>query len=223
MSARDARGSRSEAHGVLRRLRTEQPSLVASDRPPSRVLEWLVGEIPLGGTSLETGCGWSTIALGLVSDRHIAIAPDPDEHEAVRRWAKVQDVPLDGVEMVAARSEHHLPVTDLEPETFDLVLVDGDHAAPIPALDVFHTTPLLRTGGLLMLERARLRSVAEVVDRLARDTGGWTIRHRVDDAVVLQRRTAGPATPPPGRPQPGNDEIVGWEDRARALRARLRR
>lgn len=208
--------SRSEAQAVLRALR-------ADGETPSPLLDWLVGEIPLGGSSLETGCGWSTIALGLVSDRHVAIAPDPDEHETIRRWAKSEDVPLDGVEMVAARSEHHLPVADLPVESLDLVLVDGDHAAPLPALDVFFATPLLRTGGLLALERARLRSVAEVVDRLTSDTDGWALRHRVDDAVVLQRRIAGPATPPPGRPQPGNDEIRTWEDRARGLRARLRR
>jgi predicted O-methyltransferase YrrM len=217
-------GSRSEAHEVVRRLRSEGPTFGApADRPPSRALEWLVGEIPLGGTSLETGCGWSTIALGLVSDRHIAIAPDPDEHEALRTWAKTHEIALDGVDLVAARSEHHLPVIEVEPESVDLVLVDGDHAAPLPALDVFHATPLLRAGGLLALERTRLRSVAEVVARLAADTEGWAVRHRVDDAVVLQRRVAGPATPPPGRPQPGNDEILTWEDRARALRARLRR
>lgn len=216
--------SRSDAQDVLRRLRAEGPGFAPhddDDRPSSRVLEWLVGEIPLGGTSLETGCGWSTIALGLVSDRHVAIAPDPDEHEAIRAWAKTQDVALDAVELVAARSEHHLPTADLEPGTVDLVLVDGDHAAPIPALDVFHATPLLRAGGLLVLERARIRSVAEVVGRLARDTDGWAVRHRVDDAVVLQRRVAGPATPPLWSDQPGNDEIPTWEDRARALRARV--
>jgi predicted O-methyltransferase YrrM len=218
-------GSRSEAHEALARLRSEQPTFGAPDRPPSRVLEWLVGEIPLGGTSLEIGCGWSTIALGLVSDRHIAIAPDPDEHEALRRWAKVEDVALDGVELVVARSQDQLPAAALGEDdgTFDLVLVDGDHAAPTPALDVFLTTPLLRTGGLLAIERTRIRSIAAVVDRLARDTEGWSVRHRVDDGVVLQRRTAGPATRPPTQQQPGDDEIRTWEDRARALRARLRR
>ena len=224
--------SRSEAQDALRRLRTEAPrfgsgSTDPHDRPPSPVLEWLVGEIPLGGTTLEVGCGWSTVALGLVADRHVAVAPDPDEHEAVRRWAEEHEIALDGVELVADRSEHHLPVATadgtLAAGTFDLVLVDGDRAAPLPALDAFHATPLLRTGGLLVLERTRIRAVADVARRLRADTAGWSLRHTVDDAVVLQRRAAGPATPSRWWEQPGNDEAPSLEGRARALRHRLRR
>lgn len=223
--------SRSEAQEVLGRLRAEAPRFDPSppdrrDRPPSPVLDWLVGEVPLGGTVLEIGCGWSTIALGQVADRHVAVSPDPDEHEALRRWAKEHEIALDGVELVAARSEHHLPAATadgtLAPETFDVVLVDGDHAAPLPALDVHHATPLLRPGGLLVLERARIRAVADVGRRLRADTAGWAVRHVVDDAIVLQRRAAGPATPGRWWEQPGNDETPSFEGRARALRHRLR-
>ena len=222
--------SRSEAQDVLRRLRSEAPRFGAADprhRPPSRVLEWLVGEVPLGGASLETGCGWSTIVLGLVTGRHVAVAPDPAAHDGIRAWCDRHDVALDGVELVAARSELHLPAATadgtLAPATFDLVLVDGDHAAPLPALDAFHATPLLRTGGLVVFERARIGAVAEVVGRLRADTHGWTVRHEVDDTVVLQRRAAGPATPTHWWEQPGNDEAPSLEGRARALRQRLRR
>jgi predicted O-methyltransferase YrrM len=223
--------SRQDAQAALRRLRTDAPSFTAGgpgphDRAPSRVLEWLVGEVPLGGASLETGCGWSTIALGLVTDRHVAVAPDPDEHARIRAWCADHDIALDGVELVAGRSEHHLPAATadrrLAPETFDLVLVDGDHAAPLPALDVLFTTPLLRAGGLLVLERARIGAVAEVVGRLRADTEGWSARHAVDDAVVFQRRIAGSATPARWWEQPGNDEVPSLEDRARAVRRRLR-
>ena len=160
-----------------------------------------------------------------MADHHVAVAPDPDEHERVRTWAKAHEIALEGVETVAARSEHHLPAATadgtLAPETLDLVLVDGDHAAPLPAVDVLHATPLLRTGGLLVLERSRIRAVAEVVRWLRADTAGWSLRHTVDDAVVLQRRAAGPATPAHWWEQPGNGEVPSLEDRARALRHRL--
>jgi predicted O-methyltransferase YrrM len=220
--------SRRDAQDVLAGLRSEMPSFRIPDlhdRPPSRVLEWLVGEVPLGGSSLETGCGWSTIVLGLVTDRHVAVAPDAAEHDRIRAWCTEHGVALDGVELVAGRSEHHLPaaITDgtLAPATFDLVLVDGDHAAPLPALDAFHATPLVRTGGLVVFERARIGAVAEVVGRLRADAAGWTVRHAVDDAIVLQRRAAGPATPARWWEQPGNAEIPSLEGRARALRHRL--
>ncbi|HEU5152454.1 MAG TPA: class I SAM-dependent methyltransferase [Iamia sp.] len=223
--------SRSGAQEVLGRLRAEGPRFAPGpagphDRPPSPVLEWLVGEVPLGGTALEVGCGWSTIALGLVVDRLVTVSPDPDEHEAVRRWAKEHEIALDTVELVAAHSEHHLPAATadgtLAPGTFDLVLVDGDHAAPIPALDVHHAGPLLRPGGLLVLERARIRAVADVAHRLRADTAGWSVRHAVGDAVVLQRRAGAPAGPARWWEQPGNDEPPSLEDRARALLHRVR-
>lgn len=225
--------SRSEAQAVLARLRREAPRFAPGPpephaRPPSRVLEWLVSEVPLGGSSLEVGCGWSTIALGLVADRHVAVAPDPAEHEALRHWAKTADVALDGVELVVARAEHHLPTATadgrLEPETFDLVLVDGDHAHPHPTVDAFHSGPLVRPGGLLVLERAGIRSVADAGRGLR--TAGWSLRQRVDDALVLQRPTS--TAPPTDRAapvrwweQPGNGETPTLEDRLRAWRRRL--
>ncbi len=203
--------SRTEAQAVLARLRAEAPSFGS---PPSRVLEWLVGEIPLGGTSLEVGCGWSTLALGRVSDRHVAVAPDPAEHEALRRWAKEADVGLDTVELHVVRPE-------LDPGSLDLVLVAGDPAHPHPALALAATAPLVRTGGLLAVERTRIRSVAEPLRWLRADTATGSVRHRVDDAVVLQRLAPEPATPRRWSEQPGNGEAPSLEHGIRVIRRHL--
>ncbi len=102
-------GSRDHAQRVLAALLEDRPDLhgagaAANWQLGPGLLGWLVGEVPLGGRTLETGCGYSPIVLGLVSDHHVAVSPVPAEHDRIRRWCATHDVALDAVELVEDRS-----------------------------------------------------------------------------------------------------------------------
>lgn len=224
-------GSRDGAQSVLDRLLEDRPDLhgagpAANWQLGPGLLRWIVGEVPLGGRTLETGCGYSTIVLGLVSDHHVAVSPVAAEHARLRRWCAAHGVPLDAVELVEAASEIYLPAETaagrLAAETLDLVLVDGDHAFPVPALDWYHTAPLLKVGGLMVLDDTQIRAVAEVAAFLRRDRARWRLRHRVDDAAVFEKRASDVVAHGRWRDQPWNREVPSFDRRARRFRSQVR-
>ena len=114
------------------------------------VLRWIFDHAPPRGQTLETGCGYTTIAFALRSSRHTAISPFPGEHELIRRWCADNGVLTVGIEFIAAPSQRAVP--QITGRAFDMVLIDGDHAFPAPFIDWYYTAEMvkqkrLRAGG----------------------------------------------------------------------------
>jgi predicted O-methyltransferase YrrM len=139
------------------------------------VLGWLVTDTDPGARTLETGCGYSTVAFALAGARHTAISPRVYEHDRVRQWCAAHDIALDTVEFVAGESQVVLPSLPADP--LDVVLVDGDHAFPSPFIDWYYTAHRLRTGGLVVIDDTQLRTAALLAEFLDGETGRWA-RHR---------------------------------------------
>lgn len=107
-----------------------------------------------GADVLEVGSafGYSTVALGLVARSVVAVDP--------HQWLNSFDALLDNlaaydvtgrcvVEMRRADSRTVLPELLAEGRRFDLVWIDGDHAAPVVAQDVANALRLLKPTGTL--------------------------------------------------------------------------
>lgn len=209
---------------MLGRLLDDSPELhgagaAANWQLDGRLLEWLAGEVRLGGRSLETGCGYSTIVLGQLSAQHTAVSPLAAEHARIDAWCRREDVSLERVRFVEAASERCLPALDLAEESLDLVLIDGDHAFPVPALDWYHTAPLLARGGLLVVDDVHIRACGDVAAFLRADRSNWRLRHREAEAVVFEkvgRRVHGSGD---WRSQPWNRSRPSAETRVRQARA----
>lgn len=219
-------GSRSEAREALGRLLADSPDLhgagaAANWQLDGPLLEWLAGEVRLGGRSLETGCGYSTIVLGQLSAQHVAVSPVAVEHARIEAWCRHACVSLEHVRFVEAESERYLPALDAAEESLDLVLVDGDHAFPVPALDWYHSAPLLARGGLLVVDDVHIRACGDVAAFLRADPSNWRLRHRVAEAVVFEKvghRVHGSGD---WRSQPWNRSRPSAETRVRRARAAL--
>jgi hypothetical protein len=134
-------------------------------------LEWLEGHVTSEMTTLETGAGGSTIVFAAAGSDHTAISPDPDEHRRLSEWCSRQGISVDRVGFLAEPS-HEALLNSWEPRPLDLVLVDGAHGFPYPALDWFLTAEHLKAGGVVVLDDAFLPSVNTVV-RYLRDTPQW--------------------------------------------------
>ena len=135
-------------------------------------LGWLERTVSAGMTTLETGCGASTIVFAAAGTRHLAISPDPGEHDRVVAYCAEHGIATDGLRFVAEPSDVALMAT-WEPEPLDLVLIDGAHGFPFPALDWYLTAAHLRVGGLVVLDDAYLPSV-HVVVRFLRSSSSWS-------------------------------------------------
>ena len=116
--------------------------------------------------TLETGSGLSTLVIlrkGIA--RHIAVAPAPDEFDAIREFCGSNGISTAHLETVAARSEDYLPRAPLP--MLNLVLVDGDHAFPLPFIDWYYTADHLAVGGVMVIDDIQLvtgRLLADFMD-----------------------------------------------------------
>lgn len=114
------------------------------------VLRYIDENLPDNASSIETGCGLSTVLLAAKGAEHICVAPDPGEIERVRRYCDVAGISLEKTTFEVGRSEVILP--HLQGHAFDLVLIDGGHGFPVPAIDWFYTAPLMKRGATLIVD-----------------------------------------------------------------------
>jgi hypothetical protein len=130
--------------------------------------EYIVANAGPGMTTLETGCGLSTVAfLHAGVSRHYAIAPIPDEFERLRAFCLAEGIPVDALVAVDAPSQRYLPGADL-PE-LDIVLIDGDHSFPAPFIDWYYTAEKLKVGGLLIVDDLEIVTGRILADFLKAD------------------------------------------------------
>jgi hypothetical protein len=131
-----------------------------------RLAEFLDQHVERGFVTLETGSGLSTLVIlrrGVA--RHIAITPETDEFAVIREFCAQHDIPTAAFEPVPRGSEEFLPSTSLP--ALNLVLVDGNHAFPLPFIDWYYTADQLVVGGLMIIDDIQLitgRLLADFMD-----------------------------------------------------------
>lgn len=138
-----------------------------------------------------------TLLLSHVSRDHLVFAQDDTGYgDSLNR---VKESPLLNpgvVRSVEGETQLTLPRHDFGAEQFDLVLLDGPHGFPFPALEYYYFYPRVRTGGILIIDDIRIPSVRDMFHFLRKDAM-W---HR--DAVVGQTafftRTDAPTVDPLG-------------------------
>jgi Methyltransferase domain len=175
---------------VTAQLREDPPALHGDGRHYFGLgwpaLEWLERNVTADMTTLETGAGGSTIVFAAAGSDHTAISPDPDEHRRLVEWCERRDISTERVHFLAEPSHTALQGT-WYPHPLDVVLVDGAHGFPYPALDWFFTAAHLKVGGVTILDDAFLPSVNTVV-RYLRDSPHWEMEQPLGYRTVAFRK-----------------------------------
>lgn len=139
----------------------------------SEVLLAVSKVLPKGDiTSLETGCGKSTIMFSNLSKRHFVFAYDdrqmPDSSVAMVQSDK--DFKSDAVTFVYGPTQKTLPTYAFPQGTgFDVILIDGPHGYPFPDLEYALLYPLLKKGGILIIDDLHIPSIGNMFDILRED------------------------------------------------------
>lgn len=117
---------------------------------PNEMLELLDAHVTPDSTTLETGCGLSTIFFAAKGTRHLTITPARREFEEVERYCRERGVSTSKVSFHEGPSERVLPTLEMPP--LDIVLIDGRHGFPAPMIDWFYTAGRLKVGGLMIVD-----------------------------------------------------------------------
>jgi len=149
------------------------------------VLEWIVNHVPKGGNTLETGCGYTTVILSMLSKNHTVISPFPEEHMSIRQWCNDHNISTEQVQFIAKISQDAVPT--LNCQELDLVLIDGDHAFPSPFIDWYYTADKVNVGGHVIVDDIQIPTGKILRDFLFKETERWVLAKEMGKTVVFKR------------------------------------
>jgi predicted O-methyltransferase YrrM len=127
------------------------------------VLNFIRTEVKPGSRTLETGAGASTVVFAEQGAQHECVTPSESEVAAITAACVARGVPAERITFRLGLSQDVLPKLT---GPLDLVLIDGGHGFPIPAVDWLYTAPRLVVGGLMAIDDVDLWTGAMIVDFL---------------------------------------------------------
>jgi precorrin-6B methylase 2 len=168
-------------------------------------------------SSVETGCGGSTIVLSHASDHHIAFGIEGSD-ATITELRKQSDLRTENVMFVEGETKDTLPAYKFETE-LDLVLLDGPHAYPLPQMEFAYLFPRIRVGGWLVIDDIQIPSVHELVHFLEKESS--VVLEEVAVRTAFFRRVSAAHHGPDGWALQGiNRRTIlrySWRDRLRRL------
>ena len=145
--------------------------------------------------SLETGCGKSTLLFSHLSRHHKVFAMDVDQNG---NFKKVQNSPFlnsISVEFIEGPTQRTLPQHRFDHQ-IEAALIDGAHGYPFPELDYYFIYPLLKPGGILIVDDIQIPTIRNMFNFLKRDEM-FSLIEVVRNTAFL-RRTERPTFDPYG-------------------------
>jgi precorrin-6B methylase 2 len=168
-------------------------------------------------SSVETGCGGSTIVLSHASDRHIAFAIEGSD-ATITELRKQNDLRSENVTFVEGETKDTLPAYQFETE-LDLVLLDGPHAYPLPQIEFAYLFPRIRLGGWLVVDDIQIPSVYELFKFLEEESS--VVLEEVAVRTAFFRRVSASDHGPDGWAKQGMNRRTilrySWRDRLQRL------
>jgi hypothetical protein len=171
-------------------------------------------------SSVETGCGGSTIVLSHAAESHLAFALEgPDR--TITDLRRQPGLRAERVTFAEGETRDTLPRFPFQGD-FDLALLDGPHAYPLPQLEFAYLGPRIGVGGWLVLDDIQIPSVHQLF-RFLKEEPAWKLEE-IAVRTVFFRRIAAPAHHPDPWPLQGiNRHTIlrySWRDRLRRLLGR---
>jgi len=197
---------------VVQRLLTDKPMFHRGgearwDALPE-TLEAIRSAAHRGASTLEVGVGVSTVVFAAAGTSHVAISPDPAEHELVQAYCRSIGVDDSGIHFVEGLSDDVLPSLLSRQRTLDLALVDGAHSFPVPVIDWYYVTRALKVGGKLFMDDIPIPAVAQVLRQMVLEPN-WRLDGIFDDRAAAFTLLA---APPAGDDWPAQPFNKGYPD-----------
>ncbi|MGH9723113.1 MAG: class I SAM-dependent methyltransferase [Bryobacteraceae bacterium] len=189
------------------------------DAMPPAALSSILQRGPFRST-VETGCGGSTIVLSHASDHHIAFAIESTD-QTITELLKQSDLRTEKVIFVEGETSDTLPGYQFEGE-IDLALLDGPHAYPLPQIEFAYLFPRIRLGGWLVVDDIQIPSVYELFHFLEKEPS--MVLEEVAVRTAFFRRISAVEHRPDGWALQGMNRHTilrySWRDRLRRLLGR---
>lgn len=140
-----------------------------------------------GASTLETGIGLSTALFALKGSDHVCIAPFEEEVQHLRQYCANHKISLEKTEFVIQPSEIALP--QIHHTNLDFVLIDGNHAFPIPFIDYHYASKMLKVGGYLIIDDTHIWTGKVLKDFLHMEQEWEIVANLFDRTAVFKKKS----------------------------------
>lgn len=155
----------------------------------SDVLDWILDNLPKNAITLETGCGYSTVAFSIVSKQHIVISPFKEEHQVIRDWMKNNGGVCKHIEFVDSISQDYI-YRLAKNLLLDMVLIDGDHAFPAPFIDWYYSADRIKEGGFVIVDDTQLTTGKILAEFLDQESERWEKFVTIGKTIIYKKITS---------------------------------
>jgi hypothetical protein len=149
--------SESDANWMTEQGLTVEPGPTSWAVPP-QVLRYFAIAVKPQHLTIETGAGYSTVALAVLARHHTCITIDQYSVDATRRYLDDIGVGRDRVTFIVEPSDSALPKLGVD-DRFNFAYVDGEHGYPVAALDWHYIDKHLEIGGIVGFDNVEIPSV----------------------------------------------------------------
>lgn len=147
-------------------------------------LKEFASKLQPGMRTVETGAGYSSLAFILKNTYHTAICPDDYLEGNIRDWCLAMNVDASRFKYIMAKSQDCLP--DITGE-IDFAFIDGDHAFPIPVIDFYYLSRLVKVGGYIAVDDINIWT-GDILAKYLASSVEWKMIGEYDDKTVLFQR-----------------------------------
>ncbi|MBK8455891.1 MAG: class I SAM-dependent methyltransferase [Phyllobacteriaceae bacterium] len=165
----------------------------------SEVLLAISENLPSGDiTTLETGCGKSSIMFSHMARRHFVFAYDDRgaDGSSVDLVQQDPEFKTETTTWIFGPTQKTLPTFAFDDLLVDVILIDGPHGYPFPHFEYAILYDKLKPGGVLILDDVHIPSIGNMYDLLREDRMYEEIG--VIATTGLLRRTGIEGVPPDG-------------------------
>ncbi len=145
--------------------------------------------VATGSSTIETGCGLSTVIFALKGATHTCIVPNIEEVHRLKSYCSELGISLDSVSFKIERSQYLLP--SMSHKSYDFVFIDGCHSFPSPFIDWYFIEPHLKLGGMLVIDDIHLWTGKVLRDFLQEDPHWSFLKEFPARSVVFQKQHEG--------------------------------
>ena len=149
------------------------------------ILHYFDKIIPEGGKTVETGAGMSTLAFAIKNCSHFAIMPEQNVKNRILSFAKENGIPTDKLNIIVEESQFFVP--NFKETDFDMVLIDGLHAFPVPFIDWLYLSRKLKVGGYLVVDDTQIWT-GEILKRFMTLEPEWRLIENIAGKAVVFRK-----------------------------------